>query len=300
MMTPIAVDRPQNLKLGVLYGILSSFSFAIMSVFVKLIGKDLPVSMLLFFRFATSLILIIPWLFADPHFTFKIYQPSQYVIRIFSALFALFCVFYAIKFMPLVDTLLLNNTAPLFVPIIAFILTGARTPKKALWGIILGFIGVGIILNPSKEIFSSPVSLIALASGIFAALAIVQMRIISKSSAMNQMLFYYFFVSTIATGLVAIFQWQSPANLYLWMLLLNIGIFGTLYQLFATLSYVTAPVRLMSPLFFLIVIFGGLFDWVLWNHLPSFLTILGAILVIVGAMITVYCGQKEIFATTNN
>lgn len=97
-MKAIAIERPQSIKLGVLYGIISSFSFAMMSVFVKLIGKDLPTSMLIFFRFGTSLILIAPTILTDASFSLKIHQPIRYVIRIFAALLALFCVFYAIKF----------------------------------------------------------------------------------------------------------------------------------------------------------------------------------------------------------
>lgn len=291
----MSIVRTQNVKLGVLYGIIAGFSFAMMSVFVKLIGTDLPTSVLIFFRFATSLILIIPWVLLSNRFTFKISEPFYYFIRIVAALLALFCVFYVIKLIPLVDALLLNNTAPLFVPIIAFLITGAKTPKKAIFGIVLGFIGVGIILNPGKEIFS-PASLIALASGVFAALAIVHMRLISKSSPTIQMLFYYFLVSTLIAGMLTLYQWKTPENLKIWLLLLGIGLFGTLYQLFATLSYITAPVRLMSPLVFLTVVFGGVFDWLIWGHVPSLLTIIGAVFVIVGAIITVYFGQREIFA----
>jgi len=75
---------------------------------------------------------------------------------------------------------------------------------------------------------------------------------------------------------------------------LGIGVLGTLYQVFATLSYVVAPVRLMSPLLFLGVIFGGIFDWLWWNHAPDLITISGMGLVILGATLTVYFAQKEI------
>lgn len=290
----MTIERSQNIKLGVLYGIISAFSFATMSVLAKLTEKDLPVSMLIFFRFGTSLILIVPWILADRHFSFKINQPLRYGIRILAALLALFCIFYAIKLIPLVDALLLNNTTPLFVPIIAFLITGAKTPRKAISGIVLGFIGVDIILNPGKEIFSSTGSLIAFASGILSALAIVELRLISKTSSIKQMLFYYFLVSTIIAGILTLLEWKTPENLKSWLLLLGIGLFGTLYQLFATLSYVTAPVRLMSSLVFLVLIFGGLFDWLLWGNLPSSLTVIGAIFVVTGSIITVYFGQKEI------
>lgn len=292
-MTNIIINRQECIKCGVFYGIISALSFAVMSVFVKIIGQELPTSMLIFFRFGISLIAIIPWILLDSKFSFKVNQPVRYIIRILAALLALFCVFYAIKFIPLVDALLLNNTSPLFVPIIAWFLAGAKTSKKAIGGIVLGFIGVGIILNPGKEIFSAP-SLIALGSGLLAALAIVQMRLISKTSTTKQMLFYYFLVSTLAAGILVILQWKTPENMTMWLCLLGIGVFGTLYQVFATLSYVTAPVRLMSPLIFLIVVFGGIFDWLLWNNVPTSLTIIGAACVVIGAFVTVYFGHIDI------
>ncbi|HLB56059.1 MAG TPA: DMT family transporter [Coxiellaceae bacterium] len=287
------ITRQQNIKLGIFYAIISALSFALMSVLVKKIGNDLPTSMLIFFRFSISLILLLPWVIKNPHFTFKIQQPAQYIIRILAALLGLFFVFYAIKFIPLVDALLLNNTSPLFVPLIAWLLVGAKTPAKALFGIALGFVGIAIILHPGLKIISFA-SLIALASGLLVALAIVQMRLISKTSQTIQMLFYYFLVSTIISGIVAALQWKSPIGYETWFLLLGIGIFGTLYQVVATMAYVTAPVRLISPLIFLTVIFGGLFDWLIWGSTPSLLTYIGTLLVIIGAIITIYFGQQSI------
>src|SRR5579872_3054697 len=136
------ISRQQSIKFGIFYAIISSLCFSLMSVLVKQIGDSLPTSILIFFRFGVSLILLLPWLIKNPHFTFKINKPLHYVVRILSALLALFFVFYAIKFIPLVDALLLNNTVPLFVPIIAWLMVGAATPKKAYIGIGFGFIGI--------------------------------------------------------------------------------------------------------------------------------------------------------------
>lgn len=283
--------HPQHLGWGVLYAIISAFSFAMMSVFVKKIGADLPTAIPIFFRFATSFVLLLPWVVRNPAFQFKIHQPWRYVTRILSALLALFLMFYALKFIPLVNALLLNNTAPLFVPMIAYLLTGAKTPPKAWLGILIGFMGIALILHPNQQIFSTA-SLIALASGILAALAIVEMRIVSKTSSTIQMLFYYFLMSTIVSGVAAVWQWQTPTA-PIWLLLIGVGIFGTLYQVFATLAYVTAPVRLISPLMFFMVIFGGLLDWLFWDRTPNAITLIGAVVIIGGSIMTIYFGKKS-------
>ena len=49
--------------------------------------------------------------------------------------------------------LLLENTAPLFVPILAWFITGANTPNKVKLGIFMGFIGIAVVLNPTTDIF---------------------------------------------------------------------------------------------------------------------------------------------------
>jgi len=54
-----------------------------------------------------------------------------------------------------------------------------------------------------------------------------------------------------------------------------------------------APVRLMSSLIFLGLVFSGFFDWVIWHEVPTELALAGIVLVIVGAIITVYFGQRD-------
>jgi len=137
------LKRTQCIACGVFYGIISALSFALMSVLVKKVGDRLPSIELIFFRFATSFILLLPWILFNRTFSLKITQSFRYMIRILAALLALFLLFYSLKFIPLVDALLLNNTAPLFVPFIAYFLTKAKTPKKAWKGIFIGFLGVG-------------------------------------------------------------------------------------------------------------------------------------------------------------
>ena len=62
----------QNIKLVVIYGTISAFSASLMGAFAKMIGQTLPTPMLIFFRFATSLILLLPRLFNDPSFKFSL------------------------------------------------------------------------------------------------------------------------------------------------------------------------------------------------------------------------------------
>ncbi len=282
-----------TILLGSLLAILTALFVALMGVYTKKIGTDLPTSMLLFFRFLISFIVILPFIIKSKKFTFKVDHPMHLSTRVMSALLAIFFLLYSIKYIPLVDALLLNNTASIFIPIFAFCILKAKTPFKAITGIIIGFVGVVLILNPGKEVISLA-SIFALLSGIFTAIAIVEIRIISKKNGAMQMLFYYYGVSLVISGIYAAIGWKLPTSGALWLDLVLVGTFGTLYQFFATLTYKTAPVRLMSPLLFTAAIFGGIFDWQFWGMVPGILTYIGGSLIILGSIITILLGRKFI------
>jgi len=66
-----------------------------MSELVKILGPDVPVSMLLFFRFLISFIALIPFLIRDKNFKFNLIPPypKMYLIRILCPMIALGIIF---------------------------------------------------------------------------------------------------------------------------------------------------------------------------------------------------------------
>ena len=270
--------------------------FAVMTVLVKILGPDVPVSMLLFFRFLLSFVVLIPFLIMDKEFKFSFIPPlpKMYFLRIAGPLIALGIIYYSINKFPLVDVLLLQNTAPLFLPIFAWFITGTKTPKEVTLGLVLGFIGVAVILKPGINIFRDLHSLLPLCAGVFIAIGILYVRLIGKLNSPNQILYYYFYIATLLTGIVAVFQWETPSSQHQWILIVGISLSGLCYQVAVTYSYLKAPVRLMSQLVFMQTVFGGILDWIIWKNIPDTSTIIGALLVITGGVITIYFGMNLI------
>ena len=196
------------------------------------------------------------------------------------------------------DGLLLNNTNALFVPIVAWIILGTRTPIIIWLTILLGFIGVVLVLHPDQGIWKSA-SLIGLASGLFGGISLVQLRQLTKTNTTQQILFYYFVISTILTGILLIFLWKTP-SWHMILLSLGVGICGAIYQYFVVLSFTYAPVRLMSILMFIAVLIGAFFDWGLWHNIPTVVSVIGMILIIVASIASVYIGQKTLIQPPKN
>jgi len=286
-------QHEQHLPTSVLFAVLAAISFSMMSLLGKFIGERASTDTVLFARFAISLFLLIPWVIKHPQQALKVEHPNKLIWRNCFSLFSFACFFYALRFISLTDALVLNNTFPLFVPFVALIHLKIKTPGKVWIGIIVGFLGVLLVLQPDTGVFQS-YSLIALASGVFAAVAIVMIRHLTKTVSTLQILFYYFLFNTMATAVVLPFQWQ-PLSSDILLLLLGVGVFGALYQLLSTLCFAKSPVRIISPILSIGIVSTGLLaDFIVWNHFPNFWGFLGIFFIVLGGTLSIYFGKKEL------
>lgn len=283
------MTKTQNIKLATLFALIAAFCFALAGALVKVIGTQTNTMTVVFFRFFIGLIILMPWFLQDKNLL-KIDKISPFVIRSIAGISALFCTFYAIKHISVANALLLSNTNALFVPIVAWIMLRTHTPLKVWITVIIGFIGVIFILRPDKHLFDIA-ALIGLCAGLFGAISLVQIRQMTKSTSSKQILFFYFLTGTIIPALFFPFIWKTP-TLTIWLLLIAVGMVSALYQVLITLVFTYAPVRLMSTVMFATVVFGALFDWLLWHKLPNLITIIGIILVIIGGIMAVMVGRK--------
>jgi drug/metabolite transporter (DMT)-like permease len=64
-----------------------------------------------------------------------------------------------------------------------------------------------------------------------------------------------------------------------------IGILGGLANLWLSQSYKLSEVSLVSPLKYLALIFAIIFGYLIWDEVPTFKTLLGALLVIFSSFI---------------
>ena len=281
----------QQLGKGVIFGVLAAISFTLMSLFGKIIDEKASTDTVLFARFFISLCLLMPWVIRNPKAALKIEKLPTIILRSLFTLLAFGCFFYALRYISLADGLLLNNSFPLFVPLIAWATGGHPTSHKVWMGILVGFVGVALVLKPTSGFFHMA-SLIGLTSGILAAVSIVLIRRLTKTTPVIQILFYNFAICSLLTGILLPFGWQAIDAQTL-IFLLCVGILGAAYQLFSTLSFAKTSARITSPLMFLCILFGVFIDWLIHHHFPGGLALIGMALVIVGGIITIYYGQKE-------
>ncbi|MFB6259434.1 MAG: EamA family transporter, partial [Thiohalorhabdaceae bacterium] len=65
-----------------------------------------------------------------------------------SGVAAMYCFFFALGHLELATAVLLNYSAPLFIPFIAAAWLGEPVPRSLRWAIPIGFVGIALILKP--------------------------------------------------------------------------------------------------------------------------------------------------------
>jgi len=278
-----------NLPLGIAYIVAAFFCVAVMSAFGKAVS-GVPVAMISFFQSFISLVLFLPWVLRHGWHDLKTGQVKLNIFRALSGLLSQVLYFQAVREMSLVDAVLLVNAAPLFIPLVAF--AWNRTPISAAVGVSLaiGFVGVALIIHPSRELLTDPSALVALSAALFSAIALVTVNKLSATDKPDTILFYYFLIASLATAPFAAVAWKNPTPTE-WGLLFGIGTSMALAQLLIILAYKHATASQIAPFNFSVVVFSGLIGWLVWHQPLSLGALCGILLVCVGGILSLMLGS---------
>ena len=116
-------------------------------------------------------------------------------------------------------------------------------------------------------------------------MAKVTVRRLGRSEPTTRIVFYFSLVATLVSAVPLSWSWQTP-DTSSWLLLLLIGIVGTLGQLLLTRGYSIAPPSQIGAFTYTSVIFAALFGYLFWDEIIDTLFVFGALIIAAaGAMV---------------
>ncbi len=273
-----------NLPRAALATTLAALMFASMGVAVRYASASLPSEVLVFLRNSFGLLFLLPWLYHSGFSSLKTNRLPGHLTRSVSGLAAMYCFFYAIAHLPLAEAVLLNFSSPIFIAVIAILWLGEEATRKLLLAIVIGFTGICLILKPGMGILSAA-ALVGLISAVFAALAMVSIRNLSKTEPIHRIVFYFSITATLISAIPMFWYWQTP-HLKPLLAMIFAGLSATLGQLFLTYGYSLAPAARVSPYSYNTILFAAIYGWIFWSETPDVLTLFGALLIICAGIIT--------------
>ena len=268
---------------AVIVSVLGYFFLAAMGACSKLISSETSIWTMLFFQNWVSLFCISLIVMKKRISSLRTQRLGLHFARTIGGLGCFYLFFQSLEFIPLINGMVLLNTAPLWVPFVVWIWLKIRIPGHLWWGILVGFIGVIVILRPGIAPFSLGY-VFALGSGIFLGSALVVVSRLSHTEPTHRIIFYYAFLGTL---------FMAPAGFAIpsshdFFLLIGVGIFMFLNQFFITYGFQHGKASFLAPTVYTAVAFSGLFDWLIWDHIPDLLSTLGILIVIAGALISIH------------
>lgn len=263
---------------GALLVTLAALMFASMGVLIRAASTAADTEQVVFLRNLFGLLFLLPLVmrrgFAA---SLRTQYPGWLLLRSLLGLVAMYCFFYALSQLPLAEAVLLNFTAPLFVPFAAMLILGERVGTAVGVAILIGFLGVLLVLNPSHGVYSMA-ALIGLASGAFAGLAMVTLRKLSATEPAGRVVLYYGLYCTGISALPALLDWHTPPPLTI-VQLAAAGAFATLGQFLLSKGYSYAPAAQVAPFSYSAVVFAAFYGWLFWSELPGWMTLAGTLLI---------------------
>lgn len=270
-----------NLSKGVQFMIISTFTFALMKVCVKLISH-IPAIEIIFFRSIVSIIICVFFFLKDRINPWGS-NNKILILRGVVGSIALASYFYILQQIPLAAAASMQYMAPIFTAILGVFIVKEKVSAKQYLFFFVSFLGILVIQG-----FDTRISLVHLVIGIggavFTGLAYNCIRILKTSEHPLVIIFYFPLVSLPLAGVISIFNWVNPVG-WDWLYLLMVGIFTQIAQYFMTRSYQAEELSKVSIINYMGIIYSLAFGFIIFGETYEWLSYVGMALVIVGIIL---------------
>ncbi|UTW04995.1 DMT family transporter [Amphritea atlantica] len=283
--------KTNNFLIGAALILVSEMFLVLSGMVIRQVSAELPTEMIVFFRNLLGLLLFLPWLLRKGTAVLHTTKLRFHLMRAAVGVTAMTCLFYTWGHLPLAQAALLKQTAPFFMPLIAFWWLKERINLQVKLAILVGFIGVAFIINPRETAVNVGI-LIALFGACLGALAKVTVRRMRDTESPQLIVFYFAFFAALLSAIPA---WLSGAGLNLiqfgWLILLAAT--STIAQLLLSKAYGMAQAGQLAPYTYGSVAMAAVLGWLVWGEVLGLNTLLGILLVSCAGIVAMI-GKREV------
>lgn len=265
---------------------------------MKYLSNDFPVFVASFYEYAIATFIALPILLGRGLSLKKTKKFPLFFVRSIAGFSITLLVYVSMKCTTLVNVMALNNTAPLFIPIVIFFSFKQPLRWSLLAPLLIGYIGILCILKPTGANFLNFGCFLALLSGIISAITVVAVRRLTMSETHEEIIFYYLFISMILSliGSFITNTWVMPNKMQI-IALGGMGVFLVLGQLCLVKGLSYAPASRLAPFLYFAIIASGFLGWILFQEKPSWASLIGIAFIIIGAILSIFVGDPPYVPT---
>lgn len=288
-----SIPLQQNRMLGIALRVGAATSFGLMAATIKL-GSEKGVSVpeMAFYRFAFGLPPLLAWIALTGNFgAWRTSRPLAHLARGALGLATMVTAFTALTLLPLAESATIGFVAPLFSVILSALVLREPVGRHRWSAVALGLAGVLVVMQPSGS-HLPPLGLgLALLAALGVAGVTITLRQIGRTESTPTIVLWFTLFSIAATGLLLPFYGAAHDG-RTWAILVALGLFGGVGQLFLTSSLRFAPVPVVVPFDYTQLLWAVLLGWAFWSTRPAATTWLGAAIIVASGLYTLYREHK--------
>lgn len=191
--------------------------------------------------------------------------------------------FASVAFIPLADATAISFLNPVFAMMLAIPLLGENVGRIRWLAAAMALIGALVLLRPTPASFQ-PAALLALGAAAVMGLELIFIKKLASREAPFQILLTNNMLGLIIASLAVIAVWQPPTPAQ-WALLAGIGLCMATAQTCYVNAMARADASFVAPFSYGTLIFAALYDVVFYKAIPDWVTALGAVIIVSGAVL---------------
>ncbi len=192
-------------------------------------------------------------------------------------------VFAAITYIPLADATAISFLNPVFAMLLAIPLLGERVGPIRWAAAVLALVGALVLLRPTPDSFQ-PAALLALTAAVVMGLEITLIKLLTGREKPLQILLVNNAIGLSIASVAVLFVWAVPTPAQ-WAALVALGVMMALAQTCYLQAMRRAESSFVVPFSYVTLIFAALYDYLVFNAMPDGVSILGAMIIITGALL---------------
>jgi drug/metabolite transporter (DMT)-like permease len=284
-VTSRVLPRQERLVLGIAYIVAATLMFITMNTSAKWLSAHLHPVELIWARSLGQLLFVF-CLFAPNHGGWRLFvtrrplvQAGRSVVQLAST--SMFIT--AIGKVALADATSISFLAPLLVAALSGPVLGERVSQLQWVAIAAGFGGALLIIRPTGETANLWALLILGSAVCYAGYQILTRGVAGIDSPQTSVV-YSALAGAVVLSVIVPFFWTTPRGWLQWVVFLGLGLVGGLGHYFVARAFSFGRAAVISPFHYVQLIWASVVGYVVFGHVPTAWTWLGAAIIIAGGL----------------
>lgn len=280
----IPIDRPQNVRRGIVLMITGIALFTTGEAIVKALARDYEITQIVWARYVFHTLVTLALFSARVGIVrlVRSRRPWLHVTRSALMLVATMLFFTALRYLPLADAVAINFIAPLLVTALSIPMLKEQVGIRRWIAILVGFGGAMIIIRPGMGVMHWAAFLPLGTAACYAFYQILT-RIAARSDDAQTSLFWTSAFGAIVTTLFVPFFWTAPGAVD-WGLMVVLGAIYGFGHYLVIRGLEVAPASMLSPFMYTQMIWATVYGLLIWGQFPDTATLSGVAVVIASGL----------------